>query len=85
MEPSEMRDNFQALIDQSATNPTVKAILDADQTTSIRCNWCSHPIIFHSYRRTVLHSFLCGIVQIPDTYESKPLYVRPPDHDEVAR
>jgi hypothetical protein len=42
-----------------------------DQTTATRCNWCGHPLIFHSSRRTRWHSFLCGLAQLPHIYELK--------------
>lgn len=76
MGSSEMRDNFQGLVDLSETNPTIKAILNADLTTSTRCNWCGHPLIFHSLRRTRWHGFLCRARRLSKTFEYVPLVRR---------
>lgn len=48
-------------------------LTEIDLTVSTRCNWCSHPIIFHSARRTIIHSFLCWICRMPDTFTQAPI------------
>lgn len=44
-----------------------------DQTVSTRCNWCSHPIIFHTALRTSLHSFFCWLCGMPATFTLAPI------------